>query len=379
MPISLTHASQSSSLFLLVFAAALLLSLRRRRQGGALPPAVTQELKGLGILAIVFAHIAYMLVDDNRFLYPLSIAAGIGVDLFLFMSGFGLTLGMLKKPLGAAEFYRRRLVKVFIPFWLVLAALFALDALVLGRHYPPGYLLQSFLGWFPRASAWEDINSPFWYISWMLAFYALFPLLFSARWPWLTALLLAVLANAFALTDPLQLQANWLHRLHTHAFSLGILAAWLLARHGALLDARLAALRTRPAGIALTLLLLLAAGFMASHNTAADWPRLAAALQAGGFHDGFFIGQASSLLAMALLVAAFALKALDCRLLYLFGVYSYETYLLHWPLMARYDLFYAQLPAWLATLLYLLLFIALGWLLQKLTIPLGQWLDRRPA
>ena len=228
MLIPVSDPVHSTWIVVAAFLAALLLSFRRTTHDGLFPVPVTQELKGLGILAIVFAHISYMLVTDNTFLYPLSIAAGVGVDLFLFMSGFGLTTGMLKKQMPVLEFYQRRLVKVFIPFWIVLVALFIADYLFHGIDYSPEYMLQSFLGWFPRASAFEDVNSPFWYISWMLMFYALFPLLFMRERPWLTAILLAVIANAFALADPLELQVNWLHRLHTNAFSLGILLAWWL-------------------------------------------------------------------------------------------------------------------------------------------------------
>ncbi len=69
------------------------------------------ELKGLGILTVVFAHFAYMKVTNAEFLFPLSIIAGVGVDLFLFMSGFGLTVGMLKRPMKAVDFYKKKSYK----------------------------------------------------------------------------------------------------------------------------------------------------------------------------------------------------------------------------------------------------------------------------
>jgi hypothetical protein len=166
MPIEITDVAHSTWIVIALLVAALLPGRRRECTSDPLPFAVTQQLKGLAILTIVFAHIAYMLVSDNRFLYPLSIAAGVGVDLFLFLSGFGLTLGMLRAPLAPLPFYRRRLLRLFIPFWIVLVLLLLADRVLLGRSYAPGYMLQSLLGWFPRASAWEDVNSPFWYISW---------------------------------------------------------------------------------------------------------------------------------------------------------------------------------------------------------------------
>jgi peptidoglycan/LPS O-acetylase OafA/YrhL len=79
---------------------------------------------------------------------------------------------------------------------------------------------------------------------------------------------------------------------------------------------------------------------------------------------------------MAALVIVFSLKRIEFKFLYVFGVFSFETYLLHWPLMSRYDVFFHYLPAWLAPLLWLPAFIVIGWLLQKITTPLGQWFDR---
>lgn len=378
MLITVTDTAQSTAIVIAVSLAMLLLGFRKTGHSELFPVPVTQELKGLGMLAIVFAHISYMLVTDNAFLYPLSIAAGVGVDLFLFMSGYGLTAGMLKKTMSPLAFYQRRLIKVFIPFWLVLAILFACDTVFLDRHYPVSYIAQSFAGWFPRASAFEDVNSPFWYISWMLMFYALFPLLFMRDRPWLTAILLSAIANAFALLDPLHLQVNWLHRLHTNAFSLGILLAWWLQANPAKVKT-LQWFRNQSGGIGRYLLIalaLLCAGYMASHNTPGHWPRLSGMLGSAGFDQGFFIGQASSLIAMAALIVLFALKKLDNRLLNSFGVYSYETYLLHWPLMSRYDVFFHSLPAWAATLAWLAAFLGIGWLLQKITTPIGAWIDR---
>ena len=381
MLIEITDVTRSTWIVI----AALLLALvpGQRREPGAdpLPVAVTQELKGLAILAIVFAHIAYMLVSDSRFLYPLSIAAGVGVDLFLFMSGYGLTAGMLRKPLAPRAFYQRRLLRVYIPFWIALVMLLVADRLLLGRSYAPGYMIQSLLGWFPRASAWEDVNSPFWYISWMLLFYLLYPLLFSVRRAWLSAIVIAVIANTIAIANPLGLQANWLHRLHTNAFSLGMLLAWLFASRP---QAAASLCRFRDQGAMLPRWLaggtaLLVAGFVASHNTAADWPALSAALHEASFDSGFFIGQSTSLAALVAVVALFMLKTRSMRFLYLFGVFSYETYLLHWPLMSRYDAFYHLLPAWLATLAWLGAFLVAGIVLQHLVGIVEGLLDRRTA
>jgi peptidoglycan/LPS O-acetylase OafA/YrhL len=62
----------------------------------------------------------------------------------------------------------------------------------------------------------------------------------------------------------------------------------------------------------------------------------------------------------------FIIKRIEFKLLSLFGLYSYEIYLLHWPLMYRYDFVFKYLPPWLAMLVYLALFVGLSWGLKKL-------------
>jgi peptidoglycan/LPS O-acetylase OafA/YrhL len=212
----------------------------------------------------------------------------------------------------------------------------------------------------------------------MLMFYALFPLLFNAERPWLTAIILAVIANLIVIIDPFKLQDTWLHRLHTNAFSLGMVLAWLLSSKRNLVT-KFTALRNESDGIARTVIIsvmVLFAGYMMVYNSSNDWPILSQLLSNLGI-KGYFIDQITSLLAMLALIVAFSLKKLDNKFLYLFGVYSYETYLVHWPLMSRYDVFFHNLPAWLAVFLWLLTFLGIGWLLQKITPPLGVWIDSK--
>ena len=204
MPITLTDDIYQTNLIVIaVLIAVVLFTFRRSKHTDLFPVSVTQELKGLGILTVVFAHFAYMLVTNADFLFPLSIIAGVGVDLFLFMSGYGLTVGMLKKPLPILEFYKRRVIKIFIPFWVAIILIFAANAIFLDIHYSVPYMIQSLLGWFPTAEGFDDVNSPFWYITWMMMFYVLFPLVFSTKRPWLSAIILAVIATLIGVYNPL--------------------------------------------------------------------------------------------------------------------------------------------------------------------------------
>lgn len=380
MPITITDVAQSNMIVIICLIAVFLLTLRKTQHTDIFPVPTTQELKGLGILTVVFAHFAYMLVTNADFLYPLSIIAGVGVDLFLFMSGYGLSVGMLKKPMPVLEFYKRRLIKIFIPFWIALIIIFAADILFLNIDYSFSYILQSLLGWFPTARGYGDVNSPFWYITWMIMFYALYPIFFSVKRPWLTALILAVIATLIGVYNPFDLQDNWLHRLHTLAFPMGIVCAWLLRKEKDKENKLLIFLtkfRNESKGIArysIIVLMLVAVVYFSLRSNAGHWPTLTALLK-----QGYFVDQIMCIIIMLAFIVIFALKRLDNKFLAIFGLYSYEVYLIHWPLMSRYDVFFNILPAWGAVIAWLIAFIVVSWLLQKLVTPVSAWIDRKFA
>jgi len=380
MPITITNVAQSNIIVIICLIAVFLLTLRKTQHTDIFPVPTTQELKGLGILTVVFAHFAYMLVTNADFLYPLSIIAGVGVDLFLFMSGYGLSVGMLKKPMPVLEFYKRRLIKIFIPFWIALIIIFVADILFLNIDYSFSYILQSLLGWFPTARGYGDVNSPFWYITWMIMFYALYPIFFSVKRPWLTALILATIATLIGVYNPFDLQDNWLHRLHTLAFPMGIVCAWLLRKEKDKenkLVTFLTNFRNNSKGIARYIvigLMLVAVVYFSLRSNAGHWPTLTALLK-----QGYFVDQIMCLIIMLAFIVIFSLKKLDNKFLAIFGLYSYEVYLIHWPLMSRYDVFFNILPAWGAVIAWLITFIVVSWLLQKLVTPVSSWIDRKFA
>lgn len=378
MPITITNVPESNMIVIAVLIAVLFLTFRKSKNTEIFPVSVTQELKGLGILTVVFAHFAYMLVTNAEFLFPLSIIAGVGVDLFLFMSGYGLSVGMLKRPMPVLDFYKRRLIKIFIPFWIALIFIFAADAIFLQINYPVPYMIQSFLGWFPTAIGFGDVNSPFWYITWMIMFYALYPIVFSTKRPWLSALILAVIATLIGVYNPLNMGDNWLHRLHTLAFPLGIVAAWLLMetkdKENKLVSV-LKNFRNNPSNsmihyviIAVMLALVV---YMSLHTTANHWPKLTALLG-----KGYFVDQFTSLVIMFAFIVIFSLKKFDNKFLSIYGLYSFEVYLIHWPLIGRYDIFFSYMPAWAAVLAWLVAFILISIVLQKMVTPVSAWIDK---
>ena len=368
---------QLSTFVVIAFAILVLFTtLKQSTHSDVFPVSVTNELKGLGILTVVFAHFAYMKVTNADFLFPLSIIAGVGVDLFLFMSGFGLTVGMLKRPMKTVDFYKKRVIKIFIPFWIALIIMFIADALFMDKTYSVGYIIKSMLGFFPTADGFGDVNSPFWYITWMIMFYLLYPLVFFKDKPWLSAIILAVIATIIGTFNIFDLGSNWLHRLHTVAFSMGIILAWLLqVKDGEknrfieyIKDFRDNSKDMKYIVIAIMFVIVF---YVSQRTGAGSWPALTSILG-----QGFFVEQLMSIVIMLAFTVIFILKKVDSKFLTMYGVYSYEVYLIHWPLMAKYDIFFVYLPAWAAVIAWLVAFILVSMLLQRLVTPVSNFVDK---
>ena len=72
----------------------------------------TFTIKGVSILTVIWAHSgARLAIGGIQFI------AGIGVALFLICSGYGLEISYEKK--GFKDFWKRRLLSVCLPFWMV--------------------------------------------------------------------------------------------------------------------------------------------------------------------------------------------------------------------------------------------------------------------
>lgn len=347
--IAIPHVFMQTALVFGVLLVAIMLSKRQpATKLGLFPVTVTQELKGLAILLVYFSHIGNFLVADQRFLSPLSGASQVGVDLFLILSGYGLTVSNLKRPQKPFDFYKR-LSKLFKPFWIVLTVVLLLDVLVLGLHYGWGLVLLSYCGIFLTSNLGQDINAPFWFITFITVYYLLFPLVFRKQRVWLSAgLLLLIGAGLTLLNPPVLSGVMFLYKLHYLAFPAGMVLASALSKRPQLSVAGLHKSNLRYAIIGFLLLGL----FVINPHQLIDGPAL--------------VRQLGDLACAAILMLMFIIKRSELRLLHVLGVSSFELYLLHWPLVSRYDVLFAHLPAWLATLLYLPIIIGLGVGLQRL-------------
>ena len=103
----------------------------------------TDELKGLSILMVVWSHFGLVYgVESIQFL------AGAGVSLFLICSGYGLEKSYSKN--GLQNYWRKRIVKVAIPYWLLLLLQIIINRPALGIGYIKQFLFINPTNWYLR-------------------------------------------------------------------------------------------------------------------------------------------------------------------------------------------------------------------------------------
>ncbi len=352
MVIPITNTAAQTLIFLALLVPAMLLSLWPRKSSGLFPVSVTNELKGLAILSIIVAHVGYYLVSDNRFLSPWSQFAGIGVNLFLLLSGYGLTASSIKKTLSIGSFYAKRLLKLFIPLWITLAVYLILDVLFLHKTYPLKEIIQAFFGLYPAADLYNNINSPLWYFTLILFYYLVYPLVYIKRAPAVSALVLYAITRVIIgeLHLPVTLGVYSLYQLHLLAFPLGMVGAWLVSE-----AEKKQWLQKIPVRAALVLRWAVALGavlvgyYFAVHGNVGHTP---------------VAEERASIVALLGFTIAAACLWVESKFLVLLGAYSYELYLLHWPIMYRYDFLFKILPVGVALFVYLFVLVGLGYVLR---------------
>lgn len=105
---------------------------------------------------------------------PIFARGNIGVDIFLVVSGMGLYFSITKRN-SAIEFYKKRIIKVIIP-WSLMSIPYWLFVYVLQK--------KDFIGFFKDLlgiSFWTEGVSTTWYVDFVIILYLLYPFIYKAQ------------------------------------------------------------------------------------------------------------------------------------------------------------------------------------------------------
>lgn len=193
------------------------------------------ELFGLSIGSIMLLHaLGWLRMGHPGGLFALLTKAydgaigSVGVDIFLFLSGFGIFYSLSSSP-RAGGFYRKRFRRVLFPYLLVGAVYWFLrDILLLHASWGTFFYDYSTL------SFWGNGTKAYWFIALLCPLYLLAPWVGTHRPAWwlltlmLAPLLLALLLARFA---PLRFDEIEIALLRIPAFWCGMACApWAMAK-----------------------------------------------------------------------------------------------------------------------------------------------------
>lgn len=130
----------------------------------------TNNLRGIAITIIAIHHLV-LVTQDPGLLTPFKGLGYLGVSVFFFLSGYGLTFSYLNGIDYFRDFFSKRMIKIFLPFILVNILHLMINYIFYGVPY-------SFIEFISLAVGIKLIDGTMWYINvllfWYICFYAAF-------------------------------------------------------------------------------------------------------------------------------------------------------------------------------------------------------------
>lgn len=131
-------------------------------------------LKGFSIFTIALLHLIQRMLAVPARGKSLALAGGTGVHVFFLCSGIGLYLSYLKRKTPFAEFLKRRLMKIYVPYILVVLLSFFVPWMYNSDDRLAALLSHVFLYkmFIPRYN--ESFGAQLWFVSTIIQLYLLF-------------------------------------------------------------------------------------------------------------------------------------------------------------------------------------------------------------
>jgi len=143
-----------------------------------------QVLRGVASLLVVLLHISVIFSETfgRPFLWDIFLFGGSGVDIFFVLSGFIITYTNLRNlghPSASGDFVKRRFVRIFPIYWIIITGLIIVRLLLpalykTGVSFDPAGLLSTYLllpdHFMVNGVSWSLTNELFFYLLFLIGF-----------------------------------------------------------------------------------------------------------------------------------------------------------------------------------------------------------------
>lgn len=146
---------------------------------------ITNASKGMALMLILWHHLFYEKPETGWLVFQTALLAKVCVGIYVILSGYGLAESIKHKKLDIASFFKRRLVKLYMNYWLIALIFIPIGVLFMGRtlegvfgEYAYFKLFIQMLGLHMYTSVSYGYNATWWFMSLIIVLYAIFPLVF---------------------------------------------------------------------------------------------------------------------------------------------------------------------------------------------------------
>lgn len=298
---------------------------------------LVQVLRGVASLLVVFYHASINSNDvlNKEFLFNAFMSGYSGVDIFFVLSGFIITYTGLKnytQPGKMRLFVRRRLVRIYPTYWIIIS-LFLLAQMLLPAFYKTPFDF-TFSNVFSTYLLWPYhvmVNGVSWTLSFELFFYLLFLLVFilpNKKWAFAAFAIYSasiILASAVGLYKDFTPGMKFIFHPLNIEFFMGVLSALIISKVSGRAGL---ALIISGSVLLIAALIINNAGYLLFQND---------------FHRVVLFGIPAFMLIVGVVAYEIKFKVKTHNIFLRLGEASYSLYLMHLPVVAAFVRLYPKL------------------------------------
>lgn len=135
---------------------------------------IVDYLKGFAIFTIALMHLLFLMSEIPSKIITLSLIGGTGAHVFFVCSGMGLYTSYLKHRTSFADFLRKRFLKIYIPYIIIVLLSFFIPWMYDGDDKVSALLSHIFFYKMFVPKYEESFGGHFWFISTIFQLYVLF-------------------------------------------------------------------------------------------------------------------------------------------------------------------------------------------------------------